>query len=317
MGSKSTSTQRMDPWEPAQPMLKQGIQDAQSLYNSGGFQQNPYAGQMVANYDPMRAQADSALPGIFGGAMNNFGAASNTLTQAMDPNARSGAWQQVKQNAINDIMPAINGSFAGSGMTGSTLHQQNLAKGLSAGLAGVEDAAWQQGQNRALSAASMVPSINNAAFGAADALRAAGTDRQAYDQAGINANIIRDQQAQAAPLQALQDYMAMVSGAGSVFGTQTATQRQSPGLFGILGAGLQGLGSIATAGGFPAIFSDRRLKKDIKKVGKTDEGLGVYTYRYKAGGPIQMGVMAQEVEKVRPGAVKTVAGFKAVDYGAL
>jgi hypothetical protein len=30
-----------------------------------------------------------------------------------------------------------------------------------------------------------------------------------------------------------------------------------------------------------------------------------------------MGVMAQEVEKAKPDAVRTVSGFKAVDYGKL
>jgi hypothetical protein len=64
--------------------------------------------------------------------------------------------------------------------------------------------------------------------------------------------------------------------------------------------------------------SDKRLKTDIHKVGKTDSGLNVYTYRYKSGGPIQMGVMAQEVEKKIPEAVTTRPdGMKAVYYGLL
>lgn len=63
------------------------------------------------------------------------------------------------------------------------------------------------------------------------------------------------------------------------------------------------------------IASDRRLKEDIKKVGKTDGGLNLYTFKYKAGGPMQLGVMAQEVEKTKPEAVVDVGGFKAVDYG--
>ena len=72
-------------------------------------------------------------------------------------------------------------------------------------------------------------------------------------------------------------------------------------------------GGILGAGA--SIFSDERVKEDIKKVGKTDDGQQIYTYRYKGGGPIQMGLMAQEVEKKRPGAVKTMGGIKMVDYG--
>lgn len=63
-------------------------------------------------------------------------------------------------------------------------------------------------------------------------------------------------------------------------------------------------------------FSDERLKTDIKRVGKTDEGLPVYTYRYKGDGTIHMGVMAQEVLKENPDAVRMhESGFLMVDYG--
>lgn len=66
--------------------------------------------------------------------------------------------------------------------------------------------------------------------------------------------------------------------------------------------------------------SDRRLKTSIQRVGTLDSGLAVYTFRYKAGGPTVMGVMADEVEKVSPHAVHKRAidnEFDAVDYGAL
>lgn len=66
--------------------------------------------------------------------------------------------------------------------------------------------------------------------------------------------------------------------------------------------------------------SDRRLKTDIRKVGKLPSGLGVYTFRYKSGGPVVMGVMADEVEQVYPDAVlkKHIAGeYDAVDYSKL
>lgn len=68
------------------------------------------------------------------------------------------------------------------------------------------------------------------------------------------------------------------------------------------------------------IGSDRRLKTDIEPVGRMDNGLTVYRYRYKAGGPVHIGVMADEVEKIRPDAyVKGGAGggFDAVNYSKL
>lgn len=62
------------------------------------------------------------------------------------------------------------------------------------------------------------------------------------------------------------------------------------------------------------MMSDRRTKTDIKKVGKTDGGQPVYTYRYKHGGPVMMGVMAQNLEKKNPKAVQSIGGIKHVDY---
>lgn len=78
------------------------------------------------------------------------------------------------------------------------------------------------------------------------------------------------------------------------------------------------LGAIGSAVGGAAqgaaMKSDKRLKTDIKKVGQTDSGLPVYTYKYKGSNLTQMGVMAQDVEKVFPNAVKEIEGFKAVHY---
>lgn len=66
--------------------------------------------------------------------------------------------------------------------------------------------------------------------------------------------------------------------------------------------------------------SDRRLKKDIKKIGKF-EGHSIYEYRYKGEpqrGAKQIGVMAQEVEKTRPEVVsRDPDGMRRVDYGRL
>ena len=77
--------------------------------------------------------------------------------------------------------------------------------------------------------------------------------------------------------------------------------------------GLFGLGSSALMA-----FSDRRLKRGIRRVGKTPVmGLPLYAFRYVWGGPRRVGVMAQDVLRVKPSAVVKIGGFLAVDYGAL
>lgn len=76
------------------------------------------------------------------------------------------------------------------------------------------------------------------------------------------------------------------------------------------------LGGPSTAGD----YSDERLKKDIKRVGYTDDGLPIYTYRMKGGpdGNFKMGVMAHDVEESNPRAVtKDHRGFRMVDYGKI
>jgi hypothetical protein len=73
-------------------------------------------------------------------------------------------------------------------------------------------------------------------------------------------------------------------------------------------------------------FSDIRMKENIVKVGELPNGLNLYEFEYKpefidnvlAGPGRQIGVMAQEVEKVMPEAVFTMSnGYKAVDYDQL
>jgi hypothetical protein len=77
----------------------------------------------------------------------------------------------------------------------------------------------------------------------------------------------------------------------------------------LLGAGAQ-LGSAAF------MFSDRRLKSDIRRVGTHAIGVGIYTYLVM--GMPQRGVIAQEVHRVRPDLVRRHAsGYLQVNYGGL
>lgn len=108
-----------------------------------------------------------------------------------------------------------------------------------------------------------------------------------------------------------------------------AANASSAGSSGMMG-GLLGLGGAAVGGmfggpggamlggqlgsGLGSAFSDERLKTNIKRIGTHPVGVGVYEYDYIWGGGKQVGVMAQELEKVRPDAVFEVNGFKAVNY---
>lgn len=78
-------------------------------------------------------------------------------------------------------------------------------------------------------------------------------------------------------------------------------------------------GSLATGLGSMGIkLSDARLKRDVVRIGELASGLGLYAYRYLHSAARHVGVMAQEVLRLKPEAVVTLPnGFLAVNYGAL
>lgn len=75
-----------------------------------------------------------------------------------------------------------------------------------------------------------------------------------------------------------------------------------------------GLFGLAGNLGSAAILSDRRAKTSIQRVGSLRNGLPVYTYRYRTGGPTKIGVMADEVRQIMPDAVVRCGKYGAVDY---
>jgi hypothetical protein len=92
---------------------------------------------------------------------------------------------------------------------------------------------------------------------------------------------------------------------------QAAQQNFNQGLMGLGGAGIMK-------------YSDIRMKENINLIGTLPNGLPFYNFEYKpefkdiAGHGVHIGVMAQEVEMVKPKAVITNAdGYKMVNYGML
>ena len=78
--------------------------------------------------------------------------------------------------------------------------------------------------------------------------------------------------------------------------------------------GIMNLGAQAGA----AMLSDKRAKENIRRVGSTDAGLGVYTYNYIGSPIVHMGVMAQEAAEMFPDAVITRNdGLLAVNYAGV
>jgi len=75
-----------------------------------------------------------------------------------------------------------------------------------------------------------------------------------------------------------------------------------------------GRGGSTGTPGFGNLFSDRRLKKNIKQISTRPDGLNVYEFDYIWGGGRQVGLMAQEVQTIYPSAVSESGGYLMVDY---
>jgi hypothetical protein len=99
-----------------------------------------------------------------------------------------------------------------------------------------------------------------------------------------------------------------------------ASNSSLTGLFGLgtslLGAAVPGAGGVSAFGNILA--SDRRLKKNIRNIGKLSSGIPLYEFEYIWDQIKRIGVMADEVIKIIPEAViRHESGFDMVDYGRL
>jgi hypothetical protein len=65
------------------------------------------------------------------------------------------------------------------------------------------------------------------------------------------------------------------------------------------------------------LASDRRLKKNIEKIGKESNGLNVYSFSYIWDNEVHTGYMSDEVRQLYPDAVTVVNGYDMVNYGIL
>ena len=92
-----------------------------------------------------------------------------------------------------------------------------------------------------------------------------------------------------------------------------AANAKNAGISNVFG-GLTSLGAGALGGGFS--FSDINLKSNIRRVGTHSVGVGVY--EYNIFGHRERGVIAQELQRVRPDLVRQHdSGYLTVNYGAL
>jgi hypothetical protein len=144
----------------------------------------------------------------------------------------------------------------------------------------------------------------------------AGTSAQTGATTGTLAGTSAGTSAQAQQQQGLTEEQKLATGQtqGSSSGTQqgsssgSSTSTMTPASNPWTTAAGIGLGLFS--------LSDERTKENIEPVGLLNNGLNVYRYNFRGDTRPQIGLIAQEVERVKPEAVADVGGLKMVNYRA-
>lgn len=344
---------KTNPWEPTEKGLKQvvgGINSQIPNYATTANEQSALD-QIMANAqkgNPFSGQITSLANDLFTGGQDRTGivndAYSSYQKQAqpyldqsyLDP-ANNPAFNAYTTQLANSAANRVNGMFAASGRDMSGANMSELGRGITEATLPVfanqynQNVATQTGlmnnlYNAGNSTAGVLSGLDQTALGNRAQGVGAAAESLGADNYGANSVLAAEAQRRGLPLNNLSQLSQLLlpiagaggqsSGTSSSSGTQTMSPlQQAMGWTNVasnFGKGVSGVaGGMQQLGG---IFSDRRLKEDIQKVGKLDNGLYVYSYRYKAGGPVHIGVMADEVEKVKPEAVGSIGGYKTVRY---
>lgn len=344
MGAKSGTTQSTNtvntgPWSAQAPYLQDAFGQAQANYGTNK-NNTYYGGETVAPLNPAQNSAltstinmgSSPNAGVTAAGQNNVDTLNGKyLDPASNPyltDTFNSAADAVKRQYMTATAPQTAGAMESAGRYGSGAYnnqvknnQLNLGTSLNNLATNIYGGNYQTERGNQMTAAGQAGGINSAQYINPTAALTAGNQQQQQqqnvDQSAMAAyNYNRDQ-----PTNALNSYIGQIQGN---YGQNGTTTQQTP-YYSNPGAtalgGILGLGSLATpgAGGVSAIGnilgkSDRRLKTDIRLIGKSFDGQNIYAYRFLGERQTQIGLMAQEVETLRPDAVVEIEGVKHVDY---
>jgi len=327
------------------------VQSGQLANTNLAQYQNPYTQQVIdtqaqdvlrnaqLGLNQLSGQAQRA--GAFGGsrhgvAMGEIGrGVAQTLGQ-QSAQLRQAGFQNAQQMAQQDIASRMQADLANEQASANDLSRQLQAQGMNQQAAenqaqrmlqasttgaqlGMQGAlanqqAGLQGAQMRLGASQQMGDLANLGFGMSNTIQDRMLQQGAMQRA-LNQQLMDTAQQRYAEYQGLPQqtigYVSQALGASPIPQSQTTTKQ--PGLFDYLT-----LGATMKA-------SDIRLKKNITKVGKLKNGLNIYKWEWKSfaktlGMPLKttIGVMAQEVQKLKPEAVhEHESGYLMVDYGAL
>lgn len=314
-GGAGNTTTSSTPWEASQPFLKDIMGQAQNWYNSSaGTQQFPGSTSVPLSADTqaalaaIRARATAGSP-VMGAA--NQSALDTIQGKYLDPNTNPYLKSTFDQ-ASSAVNSQVNGQFSSAGRYGSGAQTGVLADKNNQLATDIYGGNYQQERARQAAMTGMAPTLAQGDYADANALLTSGNIQQQQSQNDLQSQIDKFNFTQNNPLQRIQQYSGLLSGYGGLGGQSTQTQGSSSNV------GSQIIGGLGTAASLAKAFSDRRLKRNIKRVATLACGLPVYVYNYCWGKKQYVGCLAQEVIKFKPEAVFIhPSGFYGVRYDML
>ena len=256
---------------------------------------SPYLGDVLGTTNALANQNNSiAQSGALGTAISSgaFGGDRTGIAAANLNQQNQLAEQATDANILNTGYNTALGTAQQQQGVNLSAGQANRAALGSAGseLASIGSTAYGEGANTASELGALGTGAQTAGLAGAQAQIGAGTLQQQTQQAENTAEYNQFLQQQSFPYQVDQFLANIAEGTGALSGSTTTTTQP---------------------GGF---FSDKRLKHDIKKIGKLFDGQEIYSYKMHGDPRTHIGLIAQKVEKKHPEAVGLARGFKTVDY---
>ena len=322
------SRERYDAMQTAGQEMSRNAQIA--LANRGQMTQEDIAGANLYNAANNQAFNQDLQSGQFGNqalqnqyGMNLQGAQLNNAALAQDYAQRMGAQQAGNQALASEYGLGLQGTQQnnaaiqqdynqrlGAGQFGNTAMQNQQS--LYQNAFGFNNAAQQNAFNQAMQQSQYQNQLRQAAI--AEEMQRRGMSLNEMNalltgqQVGMQQMPQFNSAAAAQPVQYMNAAQNQYQASLDASNLQNANQNS-------MTNGLFQLGSTAAMGAM--MFSDSRLKKIIRKVGEKN-GIGWYLFKYLGSNALYEGAIAQEVQKVKPEAVKQHAnGFLMVDYAAL
>lgn len=262
-GGNSTTVQKADPWDKAQPYLIEGMQGAQSIYNNRA-NDIYYPGSTVV---PMADQTIQGLNMI----QNRAAAGSPLITQSQQQlqATMAGDYLDPTQNpmwnrAAREITDRVNSQFGAAGRTGSAGHAGAIAQGLGDAAAGL----YGDERNRQMQGMFFAPQLAAEDYKDAQMMQTVGANYEDLYGRNLQDDINRFEYLRDLDKRNLSFYTGQVSGYGNLGGTTTATGTQAQGgkMFGnalggaatgaAIGSAIPGIGTGigAAAGGLLGLF---------------------------------------------------------------